>query len=83
MQTWFYAQIAQKILNGIYCMCDNDTATTTTTSQVMKKKRGEGRLKLLEAPDIIKMSPMKIGSAEGRSATPVENETNFRVPTAI
>ena len=38
MQTWFYAQIAQKILNGIYCMCDNDTATTTT-SQVMKKKR--------------------------------------------
>ena len=62
-------------------MCDNDTATTTT-SQVMKKK-GEGKLKLLEAPDIIKMSPMKIGSAEGRSATPVENETNFRVPTAI
>ena len=41
------------------CMCDNDTATTTT-SQVMKK-RGEGKLKLLEAPDIIKMSPMKIG----------------------
>ena len=40
-------------------MCDNDTATTTT-SQVMKK-RGEGKLKLLEAPDIIKMSPMKIG----------------------
>ena len=64
-------------------MCDNDT-TTTTTSQVMKKKRGEGKLKLLEAPDIIKMSPMKIGSAEGRSpATPVENETHFRVPTAI
>ena len=81
MQTRYFAQIAQKILNGIYCMCDNDTATTTT-SQVMKK-RGEGRLKLLEAPDIIKMSPMKIGSAEGRSATPVENETNFRVPTAI
>ena len=73
----------KKVLNGIYCMCDNDTATTTTTSQVMKKKRGEGRLKLLEAPDIIKMSPMKIGSAEGRSATPVENETNFRVPAAI
>ena len=32
----------KKILNGIYCMCDNDTATTTTTSQVMKKKEEKG-----------------------------------------
>ena len=35
----FMPNLHKKVLNGIYCMCDNDTATTTTTSQVMKKKR--------------------------------------------